>query len=250
MNCDTPLTCIIVDDEPVARHGLRSYANRTETLSCVAMCDSSESLDSYLRMHPAPDIIFIDICMPGISGIDYLATHTVSSAVIIVTAYEEYALLGYDLNVTDYLLKPVSYIRFLRAVEKAQAYTLMRRGEPSAPDSIFIRTDRIIHRIITADIIYIKALENYVRILTESEHITARMTLKSILAMLPHDRFMMTHKSYIVNLDRILSVDALSIRLTTGKSPTTSAEIAVPLSRAIRAGLLQRLGNRITPPPR
>lgn len=238
------LTCIIVDDEPVARHGLRGYVDRTDMLRCTAMCDSAESLDTYLRTHPAPDIIFIDIRMPGISGIEYLATHAVASAVIIVTAYEEYALQGYELNVTDYLLKPVSYARFLRAADKARAYTLMRRGEPTGPDSIFIRSDRIIHRIMPADILYVESLENYIRIHTAtSERITARMTLKSLLAMLPPDSFMQTHKSYIVNLTRILTVDGLTIRLASPQGTEPSAHIAIPLSRTIRPELLRRLGE-------
>ncbi|MDE6769614.1 MAG: response regulator, partial [Muribaculaceae bacterium] len=211
MSQTPPLTCIIVDDESTARYGLRSYVNKTPNLICVEDFPGIPYLETYLRHNPAPDILFMDIRMPGQSGLDYIATKTVNSAIIIVTAYEQYALKGFDLNVCDYLLKPVPYQRFKRAVEKAAQYiSYLKRAltdsEMTAIDSkglltdlkgtpvlkdlptdlkgtytlkstptdgfIFIRADRIIHQVRLNDIIYLKALENYVQIYTTSKYTT------------------------------------------------------------------------------
>lgn len=165
MHDSQTFTCIIVDDEKTARYGLRSYVNKTPLLQCVDEFPTTSHLETYLLHNPAPDIIFMDIRMPGQSGLDYIASKTINSAIIIVTAYEQYALKGFDLNVCDYLLKPVSYQRFKRAVDKATKYISYLRGlVTDTTPSIFIRADRMIHQVNLSDIIYLKALENYVQI--------------------------------------------------------------------------------------
>lgn len=169
MNDSQTFTCIIVDDEKTARYGLRSYVNKTPLLQCVEEFPTTSYLETYLLHNPAPDIIFMDIRMPGQSGLDYIASKTINSAIIIVTAYEQYALKGFDLNVCDYLLKPVSYQRFKRAVDKATKYISYLRGlATDTPPSIFIRADRMIHQVNLSDIIYLKAMENYVQIYLNS----------------------------------------------------------------------------------
>ena len=270
----TPLTCIIVDDEQTARYGLRSYVNKTPNLICVEEFPGVGYLEAYLRHNAAPDILFMDIRMPGQSGLDYIATKTVNSAIIIVTAYEQYALKGFELSVCDYLLKPVPYQRFKRAVEKATQYLSYLKGART-DDFIFIRADRIIHQIKLNDIIYLKALENYVQIYTTSKyttpfgtnltsstpnptpgtnriittsgnfatsyanssHITTRTTLKALLSQLPSGQFIQIHKSYAINLRHIRSItNTTLIMLNTHE---------LPLSKNFRTPLLQAIS---TPP--
>ena len=237
-------TCVVVDDEPIARRGIERYISTIEGLVCIGSFGNVTQLDRFLHSadpEDEPDIIFIDIRMPGMSGLDYLAANRVRSAVIIVTAYESYALQGYELDVTDYLLKPVSLERFLKAVRKAVAYReslasdRLSTGQTSISlaDSIFVKSDRIIHRIILSDIIYIEGMENYVKIFTASGMTVARSTLKGLMSSLRADFFMQTHKSYIINIRHLRSIDGNMIRLTSAHT--------VPLAKTARPDLLRRL---------
>lgn len=226
MRDDVLLTCVIVDDEPAARYGLRSYVNRLPQLSCIGEFQSAIQFGEYLRHDKAPDIIFMDIKMPGMTGLDFIGSHIVDSAVVIVTAFEQYALRGYELNVCDYLLKPVSYARFQQAVEKAVRYVEYRNGN-AREDCIFIRADRMLHRLPLKDIVYIEALENYVTITTVSERLTTRSTLKDMLSQLPAKDFLRVHKSFAVNVSYISSVGRSHIIMKIGSKE-------IPLSRSYR----------------
>ena len=215
------LTCAIVDDERTARTGLRNYINRTHNLNCVSECSDAASFEAYLRQNRAPNIVFMDICMPGMSGIDFIASHALGTAFIIVTAYEQYAIKGYDLNVTDYLLKPVSYSRFMQAVEKA-AHFIGARPDAGADESIFVRADGLTHRIALHDIVYLEAMENYVRVFTTTDRIITRTTLKDILSRLPAKEFIQVHKSYVVSLAHIARISGSTIIMSPfGEIPTS-----------------------------
>lgn len=233
MNHDITLRCVIVDDEPIARHGLRSYADQVEWLECTAMPDNAMALDKYLNevkgTDRSPDLIFIDIEMPGISGLDYLATHKVDAAVIVVTAYARHALRGYELNVTDYLLKPVSPARFMQAAEKARQFIAMRQGL-SVPQCIFIRSDRQLHRIEINDIERLEALENYVIIHTSGQRIVTRSTLRNLMQSLPSDRFVQVHKSHIINIHRIHSLERNTLRMLSGDEVSVSRSMRTTLT--------------------
>lgn len=229
------LTCVIVDDEPTARYGLRSYINRTPGLSCVAEFQDAVSFSAYLDRNAAPDIVFMDIRMPIMSGMEFLANRTVRSAVIIVTAYEQYAISGYELDVTDYLLKPVSYPRFVKATDKAREYLSFKHVATPA-NQIFVRADRQIHRIEISDIIYIESIENYIRIFTPNDRIVARSTLKEILSDLPDETFIRVHKSYIVNINHIKSISNSTLTL----QPTGE----IPISRTYRHLLRQTVSKK------
>lgn len=236
MRDDYMLSCAIVDDEPTARYGLRSYVNRYPHLRCVGEFQSAMLFGDYLRYNKSPDIVFMDIQMPGITGLDFIASHTVDSAVIIVTAYEQYALRGYELNVCDYMLKPVSYARFQQAVEKASQYIDYRKGV-AWEDCIYVRADRMLHRLPLKDIVYIEALENYVTITTLSERITTRCTLKDLLSQLPEKDFMRVHKSYAVNLRHISSISSTGIYMK-------GIPRDIPLSRSFRDPLFSALKEK------
>lgn len=199
-------TCVIVDDEPTARYGLKSYINRMSNLLCVAEFQDAISLGVYLENH-SPDIIFLDIQMPGMSGLELISSKPLESAIIIVSAFEQYALMGFELNVCDYLLKPVSYLRFKKSVDKAMQFIYYKRGIIQ-DDTIFIRADGAVRRIRINDIVCLESMENYVRIFTTFEKIVVRTTLKDFLFQLPDDKFIQTHRSYVVNIYHIKSIGA------------------------------------------
>lgn len=229
------LTCVIVDDEPIARYGVRGYVDKIEWLECAGMFEDVAGLESFLSSAPnvvggGPDIIFLDIDMPHCSGLDFLAAKAVSSSVVIITAYSQYALRGYELDVVDYLLKPVSFSRFLRAVEKVRHH---HNAMSSGPGYVMLKADSVVYRVMFSDIIYVEAMENYIKVYTVVNNIVTRMPMHRLLALLPDDIFMQVHKSFIVNLQKICKIDGSEIYLDKG--------FVVPVSRKLKGALLERL---------
>lgn len=225
------MTCIIVDDEFISRSGIKSYVDKTPGLECIGMAENVKCLYELLETC-SPDIVFMDIEMPGMSGMEFMERMgMLPFAVIVITAYERYALRGYDVNVTDYLLKPVSYSRFLNAVGKARAYMT------SALSSgiVTLKCDKSVYRVPVDDILYVAAMENYLRIYTMTGKITVRMTLKGMSELLPADRFVSVHRSFIVNLDKISKATPAEIMLINGD--------IVPLSNKCRKALSDRLDS-------
>lgn len=223
------LTTIIVDDEQPARYGLRSYINKTPSLKCVGEFKDVMSLEAYLQTHTPPDILFMDIRMPEVSGLEFIASKTIDAAVIIVTAYEQYALKGFELNVCDYLLKPVPYKRFLQGVEKASEYVYFRKGLLE-DNFVFLKADRMIYRICVSDIEYMESMENYVKVVTSTVKIVTRSTLKEIIESLSPKGIIQVHKSYAVNVGRINKID--------GNHIVTDGRYIIPLSRTYRDSLM------------
>lgn len=241
MNDNPPYTCVIVDDEPTARYGLRSYVNKIPALICVDEFQTALSFRRYLDDHDTPDIIFLDIQMPHLSGLDFLASGKIRSAVVLVTAYEKYALKGFELDVCDYLLKPVSFVRFRKAVDKAINYVSYLKNS-IADDYIFIRSDRLIRKIRINDITYLEAMENYVMIHTDSERIITRSTLKNILTQLPHEVFTQIHKSFAVNIRHIQTVKNNAVIMT------DSTELPLSTTYRNKPGLMQNIFGTPNPP--
>ncbi|MBD5185831.1 MAG: response regulator transcription factor [Bacteroidales bacterium] len=228
---ETPqTTCAIVDDEAMARYGIRSYICKTPGLKCVAELRDASELENYLDHNPTPDIIFLDIQMPEISGLDFIASRTVESAIIVVSAYEEYAIRGFELNVCDYLLKPVSYPRFTQAIEKAEQYLAYRKG-PNRDKAIYVRAEKVYRRIRTETILYLESIENYVRIHTVTERIMTRITLKELIATLPPNMFIRLHKSYVVNLTMVSEIRRSSVVMEGGEE--------LPMSRRYREDVVR-----------
>lgn len=240
------LKCVIVDDEPVAREGIAGYVAKLDWLECVGLFEDAVSLDKFLTQKSAEcqegravDIIFIDIEMPEISGLDYISSIKTDAAVIVITAYGEHALRGYELNVTDYLLKPVSLPRFIKAADKARDYCeVMRRQRSDAQmqeeesDFIFVKSDKIIHRVEIDDILFVESMENYVKIFTCKGMIVTRTPLKNFLEMLPDRRFIQVHKSYVVNIGKIKSIEGNTIRF--------EKSLSVPVSRSFKQKLFDK----------
>lgn len=223
------ITCFIVDDEPIARRGLREYITREGDIKILAECENIIELRMRLQ-EMSPDIIFLDIEMPYASGMDWLSTANTSSLVILTTAYEQYALKSYDFNVVDYLLKPIPYARFSKAIVKARKI-LQKDLETEGVDYIVVKvTQTKRHKILFRDITYIEAQQNYCNIHHRDDtQLMVRTTLNNILEQLPSDMFCQVHRSFIVNKTRITSMDSSRINI---------GGISIPVSRTYKEKLL------------
>ena len=223
------ITCFIVDDEPIARRGLREYIAREGDIKILAECENITELRMRLQ-EMSPDIIFLDIEMPYASGMDWLSTANTSSLVILTTAYEQYALRSYDFNVVDYLLKPIPYARFSKAIVKARKL-LQKDLETEGVDYIVVKvTQTKRHKILFRDITYIEAQQNYCNIHHRDDTtLMVRTTLNNILEQLPSDMFCQVHRSFIVNKTRITSMDTSRINI---------GGVSIPVSRTYKEKLL------------
>ncbi|HKI46268.1 MAG TPA: LytTR family DNA-binding domain-containing protein [Balneolales bacterium] len=192
------IRCLIIDDEPSAREILSAYITDSPQLELAGACNNALEAMDFLGKNPV-DLLFLDINMPNLSGISFLKSRTHLPSVIITTAYDEYALEGYELDVVDYLLKPFSFERFLKAVEKAE-----KRLTPLSPEQNFllVRADKKTHKIAYADILYIESLGDYVIIHTSTQKLTTYDTLKNLEEQLVPHHFIRVHKSFLVALDK------------------------------------------------
>ncbi len=203
------LKCIIVDDEPLALEVLEAYIERIEGLELVAKCENAvKAFDALKKLQV--DLIFLDIQMPKLTGIDFLKVLNPAPKVIFTTAYREYALESYELNVVDYLLKPIAFNRFMMAVNKAMDGTV--EYEESAEEAsllkndhpyIFLKADRKMVKVYLKDILYIESLKDYVRIKTPEKEIVSLQKISYLEQKLPEDLFMRIHRSFIVPIKKI-----------------------------------------------
>ena len=208
-----PLTCVIVDDEPLARNLLTEYVRKIPYLELVEVCASPLAALEVLRRQPV-DLLFLDIQMPEITGLTLLKVLQQKPLVVFTTAYSEYALESYDLDVVDYLLKPISFDRFLRAVEKANqrkaaaapAPVAETAGKEPASPYIFVKDGTKLVKIRLSDILYVEGLKDYVALHTRQQKIVTLQRLKNLETQLPADQFIRIHHSYIVSLEGIDSV--------------------------------------------
>lgn len=232
------LNCFIVDDEPLARQGIREYIQQTQDLNYLGEAGSAEDAIEFLKTNNA-DLIFTDIQMPGINGIDFVRSAGNESLFIFITAYPEYAVEGYELNIIDYLLKPVSYERFLKSVTKAKEYLALKNQikEKNQVDYFFIKCGNKFEKILFDDVLYAEALENYVKIYTRSKMHISYLTFKSLEEYLSPEKFIRVHKSYIVSLSKIENLDNEIISI---------GSYEIPLSRNYRAEVMNKvIGNNL-----
>lgn len=204
------ITCLIVDDEPLARNLLKEYVSKVTYLDLKGMCSNALEAMEFLRQQPV-DLLFLDIQMPDLTGISFLRALQKKPMVIFTTAYSEYALESYDLDVVDYLLKPITFERFLRAVEKAsqrivngQISPPPEKTSPGEPTPfIFVKDGTKLVKVNWNDILYIEGLKDYVTIHTRDQKIVTLQRLKVLETQLPADKFIRIHNSYIVALNAI-----------------------------------------------
>lgn len=204
------MNCIIVDDEPLARDILETYVSQISYLTLVKSCKNAFEALAALQEQTI-DIVFIDIQMPDISGVKFIETLTNPPLVIFTTAYSHYALNGFELNAVDYLLKPISLERFLKATQKAKdLFDLKHVKKPIVENEnefIFVKADYQTIKINYKDILYIEGLKDYVKIYTTKKMIMTLLNIKNILEKLPDSQFIRIHKSYIVSIAAIEKID-------------------------------------------
>lgn len=205
------MKCLIVDDEPLAQQVMEEFVARVPFLEVVAVCSSATEAAEVLRNHTV-DLIFLDIHMPRISGLEFISGFPNPPQFILVTAYSEYALQGFNLNATDYLMKPVPFERFFKAVNKAYELYRLRNRANMAADSqsqrfILVKSGYQTIKVELDTILYIEGLKDYVKIFTEGKKpILSLLTMKGLAETLPVDKFMRIHKSFIISTDRISAI--------------------------------------------
>jgi len=210
------IKCIITDDEPIARKGLRGYIEKVDFLTLVGECEDAIQLNTMLKTQQV-DLIFLDIEMPEMTGLELLSNLISPPKVIIVSAYEQYALKGYEFNVVDYLLKPVSFDRFIKSVNRI--HDLLQTGPKDKNDYIFVKSNKLLKKILFKDILYIESMENYVVIQTVSCKEVVYTTLKQLYESLPEDIFQQTHRSYIVNIEKVTAIDGNQLTISSYQIP-------------------------------
>jgi DNA-binding LytR/AlgR family response regulator len=235
------LRCVIVDDEPIARKVLREFTGQLPYLELAGEFESVAKVEAFL-LEETVDLLFLDIEMPKRSGLQYLKAAPPAAArplVILTTAFPKYALEGYELDIIDYLLKPVALNRFLKAVQKAREYLELRQAAatPLSLDSwLFVRSEKRIERIEIRDILYMQSLGNYVTIFTTTKRILTYLTLKGLESQLPPGEFIKIHQSFLVSLSHIDSIEGNQI-LVGSKN--------LPLSRNYRETVMQVVERRL-----
>ena len=234
------LRCIAVDDEPLALELLEDNISKVPYLQLVAKCNNALEAMKVLQQQPA-DLIFLDIQMPGLTGLQFIQSMTEKPMIILITAYEKFALEGFNLDVTDYLVKPVSLDRFVKACNKAkELYELKNRPNKDAssnPDYFFVNVDYSLLKINFNDIRYVEGLKDYIKIhlKSSSRAIITRMAMKAIEEELPVAKFLRIHKSYIVSLEHITAIRKNSVFLD---------EMELPVGENFREAVLNLTGRQ------
>ena len=234
------INCIVIDDEPLARKGIKEYIGEVDFLNFVGEFESPLKATSLLST-TGVQLIFLDIQMPKITGLDFFKTLKNPPPVIFTTAYPQFALDGFDLNALDYLVKPISLERFLKAAHKAKEfYDLRVRNQNESnkedyTDHVFIKVDGKLVKILLENILFVEALQNYVAVHTKEKKYVSYLTLQSIAEFLPANIFIKTHKSFIVAINKVDSIDGNNLQI---------ANHLVPVSRSQKEEVLDKLlGN-------
>lgn len=216
------LNCIIIDDEPVARKVLEEYIEDIDFLQLIGKAENPIKASALLNNNKI-DLLFLDINMPRMSGIEFLRTATNLPMTIMTTAYTEYALEGFELDVVDYLVKPFSSDRFLKACTKAKEYYELKNkstenvNTPSAHDYFFVKCEGRIEKVLYDELVYVEAMLNYIVLHTENRKMIVYLTIKGIEAQLPANLFLKIHKSTIINISKIKSIEGNEIDIGKAK---------------------------------
>ncbi|PWT72263.1 MAG: DNA-binding response regulator [Bacteroidetes bacterium] len=233
------ISCVIIDDEPFARKGLGGYIEKIDFLNLIGICENALELNSLLKQHHV-DLIFLDIEMPQLTGIEFLQNAADHPKVILTTAYEQYALKGYELDVLDYLLKPISFDRFLKAANKAYDWFCSQGSGEKGFDYIFVKSDNKLERVNFDEIFFVEALENYVAIYTGDKKIITHLTLKALIERLPVNGFISPHKSYVVAVDKITAIEGNMLLLSQYQVPVSKYQKDDVMEKIINNKLLKR----------
>jgi DNA-binding LytR/AlgR family response regulator len=237
------LRCMIVDDEPLALDVLETFVERLDNLELVCRCNNAVEAYTCLQSEHI-DLIFLDIQMPKLTGIEFLKTIPNPPKVIFTTAYRDYAVDSYELNAVDYLLKPISFERFLKAVAKVTPsepkppipYTAAATAsEPDYKEAfIYLKADKKMVKVMLSDILYIESLKDYIRVKTETKEIISYQKISFLEEKLPTDKFLRIHRSFIISLDKVQAFSATAVDI--GKTE-------IPIGRLYKNEVLQVLGQ-------
>jgi len=232
------INCIIIDDEPLARKGLREYISDVDFLTLAGEYDNALKATEMISRGEV-QLLFLDIQMPKITGLDFMKTLHKPVPVIFTTAFPQYALDGFELNALDYLVKPVSFDRFLKAALRAKEYYEVRQKNETdkstvnaAQEYFFIKADNKLVKISFSDILFIEALQNYVVVHTHDKKFITYLTFKSVEEYLPSLQFIKVHKSFIVSASKIDSIEGNDIRI---------GQHHIPISRNLKDEVMDRL---------
>lgn len=232
------INCVIIDDEPLARKGLKEYIADVDFLHLAGEFDNPVKAMDMLAKEEI-QLMFLDIQMPKITGLDFFKTMQHPPPVIFTTAFPEYALEGFELNALDYLVKPISFDRFLRSAIRAREFYEVRQkniSETSAhgtpPGYFFIKADNKLVKIFYDNVLFAEALQNYVVIQTSEKKYMTYLTFKSVEEYLPADKFIKTHKSYIISAAKIDSIEGNNIRI---------GQHQIPISRNLKDEVMGKL---------
>ena len=227
-------TCIIIEDEPLALEKTKDFVNKVPFLTLSATFDNALNGLTYLNNNKV-DVLFLDINMDELSGIELLESSKINSQVIITTAYQEYALKGYELHITDYLLKPFTFNRFLQAVNKAQE-NLSQRITEKQVDFIFVKTENRLEKIMISDILYIEGMRDYLRIHTSNKKIMTLQSFSELEQLIPTHLVCRVHKSYMVAVNKIESIERSRIKI---------ADQLIPVSETYKEAFLQLINSKL-----
>ncbi len=231
------MNCIIIDDDQLTCTILEGFIRKLNSLSLIGSFNDPIAARTILSERHDIDLIFLDIEMPEMSGFDILGSLDSPPNVIVVSSAEGHALKAFDFNVVDYLLKPVTYARFVKAIDKTTRYFTRRESPPPTGDEeIFIKNGSALIKLKLKEIIYIEALENYVTLSTDENRYTIHFTMKAIESQLPSGIFIRVHRSYIINKSMIQSIKENSLDILVG-----SAIKKIPIGKSFRDNLLNEI---------
>jgi DNA-binding LytR/AlgR family response regulator len=216
------INCIAIDDEPLALHLIREYASKINFLNLQQTFTDTDEATAWLQENEV-DLLFLDIQMPDINGIQFYKSLAKKPQVIFTTAYSEYAVEGFNVDAIDYLLKPFEYDRFLKSVYKAKEYLEFLSNQELQMASIFIKVDYQLMKINLKEIELIEGLDDYIRIYVKPKPVLALMTLKSIQEKLPSQEFVRVHRSYIVPVSKIESFGRNKVKINGREIPIGSS---------------------------
>jgi DNA-binding LytR/AlgR family response regulator len=206
------INCIVIDDEPLARKGLTNFINEVSFLNLVGVYSNPVEALQVIKDQKI-DLIFLDIQMPKMTGLEFLKTLTNPPITIITTAFPNYALESYELNVMDYLVKPIPFERFLKGVNKAKDYFDLKNNAKSNEDYFFIKCESRYEKILFDELLYVEAMQNYVTLYTLNKRYVSYLTFKSVEEYLPASRFLKVQKSFIISLSKIENIEGGDIKI-------------------------------------
>lgn len=233
------ISCLIIDDEPPARQVLENHIQKIAQLELAGKCKDAFAAVDFLHRQRV-DLLFLDIKMPELNGLDFLSVMPQTPKVILTTAYSEYALESYDYEVVDYLLKPIRFQRFLRAINRLLKPSEAVRSSAPAPslktsNYIFVNINKKMHRIFLSDILYIESLGNYVRIFTTKEKHMVHRAISAFDEWLPKSQFLRTHRSYLVSLSKISAFTQTNLEI---------GDHLLPIGGLYKQGFLKAMEKR------